>query len=339
MLWIMMNNTSPFVSMMQMLSGFQLSQALYTMAELDVPALLLDKPRTVEELADVTGADADALGRVIRFLETVGVFRVSNGIVEVTDLGATLADGAPGGSARGIARFWMETHYAPFGDLLHTVRTGESAATHHFGKPFYDWVAEKPRLVELQNVAMGDGGNAIRDAALADYRLPGNGTVADIGGADGNVLAQLLAGDPQRRGIVFDLPEVVAGSRPVLAAAGLTARVDVVGGDFFEAVPSADVYVMSQTLHNWNDDGCLRILGNIAKVAPSGTRLVVVEMVVPEDGSPHPSKSIDLVMLAMLDGRDRTATEWQRLLQAGGFTLDRIIERPSPMSIIEATLR
>jgi hypothetical protein len=335
----MTNDIPPFASMLQMLAGFQLSQALYTMAELDIPALLLDKPRTVEELAEATETNADSLARIIRFLESVGVFRVSDGTVEVTELGATLADDAPGGSARGIARFWMETHYAPFGDLLHTVRTGESAATHHFGVPFYDWVAEEPRRVELQNAAMAAGGNAIRDIALANYRVPGGGTVADLGGADGNVLAQLLAGDPERRGIVFDLPEVVAGAHPVLASAGLTARVDVVGGDFLESVPAADVYVMSQTLHNWSDESCLRILGNIAKVAPSGTRLVVVEMVVPEDGSPHPSKAIDLVMLAMLDGRDRSATQWRQLLQAGGFTLDRIIERPSPMSIIEATLR
>jgi O-methyltransferase domain len=333
-----MNDVPPFVAMMQMLSGFQLSQALYTMAELDVPGLLLDGPRTVEELADATGADADALRRVIRFLETAGVFRVNDGTVEVTDLGATLADGTPG-SVRGLARYWMETHYAPFGDLMHTVRTGETAATRHLGKPFFDWVTESPRLVELQNAGMAAGGNGMRDAALAGYRLPGTGTVADVGGADGNVLSQLLAADPERRGIVFDLPEVVAGAHPVLAAAGLTDRVRVVGGDFFEAVPAADVYVMSVILHDWDEEKCLRILRNIAKAAPSGARLVLLEMVVPEDASPHPSKSIDLVMLAMLGGRERTAAEWRDLLEAGGFSLDRVIVSPSPFSVIEATLR
>jgi hypothetical protein len=142
-----------------------------------------------------------------------------------------------------------------------------------------------------------------------------------------------------RRGIVFDLPEVVASAHQVLAAAGLTDRVEVVGGDFFESVPSADVYVMSVILHDWNDEKCLRILGNIAKAAPSGARLVLLELVVPEDASPHPSKSIDLVMLAMLGGRERTAGEWRDLLQAGGFFLDRIIDSPSPFSIVEATVR
>jgi hypothetical protein len=334
----MMNEVPPFVSMMQLLSGFQLSQALYTIAELDVAGLLLDKPRTVEELAEAAGADTDALRRVVRFLETVGVFRVNGDVVEVTDLGATLAEGVPG-SVRGLARYWMETHYAPFGDLMHTMRTGETAATHHLGKPFFDWVTESPHLVELQNAGMAAGGNAMRDAALANYRLPGSGTVADIGGADGNVLSQLLATEPERRGIVFDLPQVVASAHAVLAAAGLMDQVEVVGGDFFESVPSADVYVMSVILHDWNDEKCLRILGNIAKAAPSGARLVLLELVVPENASPHPSKSIDLVMLAMLGGRERTAGEWRDLLHARGFSLDRIIDSPSPFSIIEATVR
>lgn len=333
-----MGDVPPFASMMQMLAGFQLSQALYVAAELDVAGLVLEKPRTIDELADATGADADALRRVVRFLETFGVFQVSEGTVAATELGATLVDGLPG-SVRGLARYWMVTHYAPFSDLLHTVRTGETAATHYFGKPFFDWVIENPELVELQNAGMAAGGNAMRDAALAGYRLPGDGTVADIGGADGNVLSQLLENQPGRRGIVFDLPEVVGGAERVLSAAALTDRVEAVGGDFFEAVPVADVYVMSVVLHDWDDHKSTQILTNIAKAAPSGARLVLLEMVVPEDASPHPSKSMDLVMLTMLGGRERTASEWRDLLGAGGFTLDRVIETPSPFSIIEATVR
>jgi hypothetical protein len=332
-----MDELPPFVPMLQMLAGFQLSQALFVIAELDVPALLLAEPRTVAELAQATGADADALGRVIRVLETVGVFRVTGGTVEVTDLGATLADGTPW-SVRGLARYWRETHYAPFGDLLHTVRTSEPAATRYFGKPFFDWVAEDPRLADLQNAGMGAGGFGLRDLALAGYRLPGPGTVADIGGADGNLLRLLLAGDPERRGIVFDLPEVVAGAPATLAAAGLADRVEVAGGDFFSSVPAADIYVLSEVLHDWDDDKGLQILRSIAAAAPRPAHLVLLEMVVPEDSTPHPAKNVDLVMLAMLGGRERTAADWRRLLQAGGFTLDRIIEGLSPFAVIEATL-
>jgi DNA-binding Lrp family transcriptional regulator len=334
-----MDELPPSLLMMQMLAGFQVSQALYTVAELDVAGLLLERPRPIGELADAAGADPDALRRIVRFLETVGVFRVQGGVVEVAELGATLAEGAPG-SVRGLARYWMETHYASFGDLLHTLRTGEPAATHHLGKPFFDWIAENPRLAELQNAGMATGGAAVqRDAALAGYRLPPGHVVADLGGSDGHNLSQLLAAEPDREGIVFDLPEVVAGAHPVLAAAGLTDRVRVVEGDFFMSVPAADVYVMSTVLHDWNDEKCLRILGNITKIAPAGTRLVLLEMVIPEDASPHPAKAIDLVMLAMLDGRERTAEEWRELLWTGGFSLDRVVESPSPFSIIEATVR
>jgi precorrin-6B methylase 2 len=332
-----MEELPPTALMSQLLMGFQVSQAVYVVAELDIPRLALERPRTIDELAAEAGANPDALRRIIRFLETVGVFRVNEGVVEVTDLGATLSDSTPM-SLRPVARFWMETHYAPFGDLLHTVRTGETAATRHLGKPFFDWIVERPHLVTLQNEAMAEGAQQLRDAALAGYQLPEGDTVADIGGADGAVLVQLLAEEPRRRGIVFDLPQVVSGAHGTLEKAGLADRIEVVGGDFFTAVPPADIYVLSTVLHDWDDDKSRQILTTVADAAQPGARLVLVEMVVPEDATPHLAKNIDLVMLAMLGGRERTATQWRDLLRSGGFRLDRIIDYPSPASVIEATL-
>jgi hypothetical protein len=273
---------------------------------------------------------------VIRLLASFGVFRIKGTTVEITDLGRTLAEG-PADSVRGTARYLMQTHYAPFGNLLHSIRTGETAATDFLGKPFFDWINDSSQRAEVQNTAMAELGRTMGGDLLESYQLPQGQTVADIGGADGTVLVKLLARQPERCGIVFDLPTVVATAHGTLQAAGLRDRVRIVGGDFFTSVPSADVYVMSVVLHDWDDTSATRILRNIAAAATPGARLCLKEVVVPEDDSLHFAKLMDITMLAIVGGRERTETEWRKLLTNGGFTMDRIVTGPSIFSIIEAT--
>lgn len=327
------------MSMLQMILGFQISQAVYVGAKLGIAAILAAKgPPTVEELAAEVNANADALGRVIRFLASLGPFRTNGGQVEVTDLGATLADGPR--SLRHSAYYLMETQYAPFGDLLHTVRTGEPAATRFYGEPFFDWVARDPARVEVQNRGFAWVTSWLREAMFDSYRLPEGAVVADIGGADGSMSARLLVGNPDREGIVFDLPQVVGAAAKTIADNGLAGRVRAVGGDFFESVPAADVYLLSTILHDGDDASCRRILGNIARAARPGTRLVIAESVVPPGDEPYPAKSVDLSMLVMLTGRERTEAEFRSLLDSAGFTLDRIVPcSPSPFCWIETTVR
>lgn len=333
-----MSALPPQASMFEMLLGFQSSQALFVVAELDVPTLLLSGPRTVEDLAAATGADSDRLRRLIRYLETVGVFRVSGDTVENTDLGSTLAEGTPG-SLRTLARYWMQTHYSPYSDLLHTVRTGERAADHFLGKPFSHWIDEEPQRAELQKAVWASAGVDLKISALVDYRLPGDGAVADIGGADGSILMRLLAHEPDRHGIVFDLPASALNAQEKVASAGFADRISVVGGNFFDSVPKADVYLLCAVMHGWQDDKGVQILRNIAEAAPPRARLVLVESVVPEGSTPHTSKLLDVIMMAMAGGRERTASDWSKLLEAGGFTLDRIVETATPFSFLEATLQ
>jgi hypothetical protein len=327
------------LGMIQLLAGFQISQALYVVAKLGVATVLASGPMPVPEVAGRVAASPDALSRLIRSLTPLGLFRTTaDGRVEATPLGLTLAEGQPG-SVRDAALYWMETHYAPFGDLLHTVRTGESGATHHLGQPFFDWIVADPELAALQSRAMGTVTAALQAGVFEGYELPGGAvTVADIGGSDGTVLAQLLAGHPDRRGIVFDLPEVVPAARQAVGRSDLAGRVEVIGGDFFESVPAADVYVLSYILHDWDDESCARILRSIARAAPAGARLVIIELVLAGGDEPDLAKMIDLVMLAMLTGRERTAAEYRALLARAGFTLDRIVATPSPYSFLEATL-
>lgn len=323
------------VQMLGLLSGFQLSQALFVVAELGVATALLSGPREVADLAAATGADEDTLGRIIRYLAQFGVFRASGRTVEITDLGRTLAHG-PADSLRSVARYFHQTHYAPFGNLLVTARTGEPAATAFFGRPFFDWVSANPPLAALQNDAMAAFTQNARGDLLDRFALPAGETVADIGGADGALMVELLAGRPERRGIVFDLPAVVSGARSVLLAAGLQERAEVVAGDFFDQVPAADVYVLSAVLQDWGNASAQRILRNVARAAPAGARLVVIDMVVPEGDAPHPTKMIDITMMGMLGGRQRSQTEWRELLEASGFTLERVVTGSGSYSALEA---
>ena len=327
--------------MMQLLGGFQVSQAVYVVADLGVATILEQEgPKTIAELVERTGAKREPLHRLIRTLAPLGVFTTEGEYVNVTPVGATLSEKHPR-SLHGIARMWMETHYLPFSELLHSVRTGQPGSDKYLDEPFFDWIAHDPRREALFSQAMADVTSSLRTGMFDGYQLPAGRTVADIGGSDGSVLVELLAHDRDagRRGILFDRPTTVPAAGPTLSAAGLTDRVEVLAGDFFTEVPPADIYVLSCILHDWDDNSCQRILGNIAAAAAGGARLLIIEGLVPDGDQPHLTKATDLTMLGMLSGKERTEQEYRELLDSAGFTLDRIVPTPSPFSILEATLR
>jgi hypothetical protein len=332
---------SALFAMVQMLSGFKFSQALYVVAKLDIATALLAGPRKVDDLAAEIGCHEPSLRRILRNLAGMGVFTSEDDeSFAVTPQGAMLAAGVPG-SLRDMALMSMETEYAPFADLLHTVRTGVPAAVHHYGQPYFDWLARDPERVALFTAVMASMVNGPRAGAIQNYQLPGGKTVADIGGADGSLLAMLVAGDPTRRGIVFDQPHVIPAAVKLLEERGLADRVEAVAGDFFTSVPSADVYLLSMVLHDWDDAACARILRSIVTSASPGARLLVIEVILPPVGDePHPANLLDLTMLGMLTGRERTAAEYETLLASAGFTVDHVVPALSYnlFSIIEATL-
>jgi hypothetical protein len=232
----------------------------------------------------------------------------------------------------------METHYAPFGSLLEGVRTGRPAASIHYGQPFFEWLSTDPEQVQRFTGAMGNLTHAVRLEAMSGYDLPAGQRVADLGGADGSLLCALLQNEPEpRRGVVFDLPHVVPAAREHIRSRGLEHRLEAVGGDFFNEVPEADVYLVSMILHDWDDGACVALLRSVARAAGPGARFVGLEFVVPPGEGPHMSKMIDLTMLGMLTGRERTAEEYDELLRSAGFVLDRIVDTCTPLSILEAT--
>ncbi|MFB7493344.1 methyltransferase [Streptomyces sp. NPDC056161] len=327
----------PGVVMTQLLGGFQVSQALYVVAKLDVCTLLDDGPRTVADLAEYSGVSADPLGRLISTLTMVGVFRSEGDLVATTPLGALLSRDHPA-SLAGAAELWMETHYGPFGGLLETVRSGVPGATQYFGKPFFEWLSEDQERSALMTRAMANVTGALREGVFDGYDLPPGRVVADIGGADGSVLVQLIAERPERTGVILDLAPVEPAATAHLAERGLDDRITFTAGDFFESVPTADVYVLSFVLHDWDDDSAVRILESIRKAANPGARLLVLEGVIPPGDTPHMMKMVDLTMLGMLPGRERTEPEFRTLLERAGFAFDGVVPTSTVFSIVEASV-
>jgi SAM-dependent methyltransferase len=328
-------------TMQHMLTGYERSQALFALVAADVPTVL-DRAGELSagELAERTDTHPDALARLIRLLVPHGVFQLNGDRVSLTGLGATLSADHPR-SLRGIAIGAKNLHYLPFSELEHTLRTGQPAATKYFGMPYFDWISTDPGRAALFRDAMGTFMATLRKGMLDGYRLPPGEVVADVGGGNGHVLAGLLTapGAEDRRGILFDLPETVGNARPALAAAGLADRIDLTGGDFFREVPAADIHLLGWVLHDWDDADARRILASIARASRPGGRLLIFESVMPDGDGPHPSKDMDLTMLAVLGGRERTEGEYRALLGSAGFQLDRIMPTPSPYVVLEATLR
>jgi O-methyltransferase domain/Dimerisation domain len=323
--------------MVQLLAGFQLSQALYAVARIGVADCLRGGPRDAAAVAAETGADAQALRRVLRSLASAGVFTQSDdGLFGLTPLGETLTTDSPA-SMRDLAITWMETHYEPFGRLQDTIRTGRCAATEFYGEPFFSWLSGQPEQIARFTRAMGNLTEGIKLHAIDSFDFTEAGLIVDVGGADGAVLAHILRAAPAASGVVFDLPHVVAEAGQRLPGYGLGDRLTMAAGDFFTAVPpGADTYLLSMVLHDWSDAEARQLLASIRKAAPAGARLVAFELVVPDGDTPHMAKMIDLTMLGMLTGRERTEAEYRELLEEAGFEFEGISATPAPVSIITA---
>jgi O-methyltransferase domain/Dimerisation domain len=327
----------PPAQMVLLLGGFRISQALYAAAALGVADQLAAGPAPAEALAGRAGAHAPSLYRLLRTLASVGVFTEPEpGVFALTPLGQTLASGQPG-SMRDVVIMFMETHYAPFGELLHTIRTGQPAAEHLYGEPFFTWLSHHPGQAGRYTAAMASLTGGFKTAAIASLPLDDTHTVVDVGGADGTVLAAILAAHPHLRGVLFDLPHVITAAPQTLARHGVGDRAECAGGDFLESVPAGgDAYLVSLVLHDWPDPQARRILANIA-AAGRGARLLVLDFVVPPGDAPHMSKISDLNMLAMMGGKERTGPEWRELLESTGFSGIEIRQTGTPFSVIQAT--
>ncbi len=326
----------PPLQMLQVMSGFWISRCVYILAKLGIADLLKDGPKNAEELAAATDAHAPSLYRVLRALAAVDVLTQSaDHRFGNTPMSETLIDGP--GSLRWFAMTELgEEHYPAWGELLHSVRTGKIAFDQAFGEPVWEFFGKNTENARIFNNAMS-GMTAQAEAALhAAYKFEGIKTIMDVGGGHGGFITSILERNPAMRGILFDSPQVIEGAQPKLEAAGITDRCQIVGGNFFESVPEgADAITMKWIIHDWNDDQSIAIMKNCHRALPANGKLILVEAVVPPGDEMHFAKFIDLNMLVMTGGKERTEAEFRQLFEASGFKLSRIVPSESPFSVIE----
>ena len=313
------------------------SQAVYVAAELGIADLLKDGPRSIADLAAATQTHADSLFRLLRALASIGVFsETSPKTFALTPLAEGLRSDLPQ-SQRALARMMGAEQYQAWGDLLYSVQTGNKAFDRMFGKPIFDWLAEHPDKAEIFDGAMSGIHGRETGAVIDAYDFSGIRVLADVGGGNGSNLIAILQANPQLRGMLFDLPHVVARARPHFEDAGVADRCTLQGGSFFESVPAgADAYLMRHIIHDWDDELSRTILRNVRKVIPAHGKLLIVEAVIPPGNDPFPIKFLDLTMLTIPGGKERTREEYETLFRESGFSLARIVPTATDMSVIEA---
>jgi hypothetical protein len=326
------------VHLIQMGTGGAVAHVVHIAAKLGLADLLADGPRSAAELAGPLVLHAPSLHRLMRTIASLGLLTEGEaGRFSLTKLGVALKTGAPG-SARATLLMtgssWVGTGFA---NLLHSVQTGRTGFEKAQGMPFFDYLAQHPEDASIFSEAMVGLHGAEPPAVAAAYDFSPFGTVVDVGGATGNMLAAILARYPEPRGLLFDRPHVVADATRLLKANGIVDRVTIEAGDFFQTVPTGgDAYILSHIMHDWNDEQCLTILGHCRKAMKPDARLLIVEMVLPPGDAPHPGKILDMVMLVLIGGQERTEAEYAHLLDKAGFRLNRVVATPSPVTVLEA---
>src|SRR5262249_11122280 len=330
----------PSAQLVQMAMGHWVSRIVYVAARLGLADHLADGPKTADELAGTTHTHAPSLYRLMRTLASLGLLTEGDGRrFGLTPLGRALQTGAPGSARASVLTIASDWWTRGFGELLYSVETGESGFEKSLGAPLFDWLAKNPDIASLFSETMIGFHGAEPPAIAAAYDFSSVTTIVDVGGASGHLLTTILGRFPRPRGILLDLAHVVRDAPALIEARGLSDRVTIQAGSFFESVPSGgDVYVLSHIIHDWSEDRCLAILGNCRRaMAPSG-RLLIIEMVLPAGDAPHPGKMLDLMMLVGPGGRERTEPEYAALLGKAGLRLTRVVPTESAVSVVEARI-
>jgi SAM-dependent methyltransferase len=334
---------APAATMRALIGVFRVSRLLHVAASLGLADLLRDAPRTSEELATTTGTHAPSLARALRALVAIGVLaQDAQGRYGLTPLGATLRSDLPG-SLRAWALFALgEENHRVWGELLHSVRTGETAFEHVYGMSVWEYRTRNPEHARLFDAAMAALMAGVDTALAAAYPFSSVRRVVDVGGGDGTLLITLLRAHPKLEGVLFDLPHVAKNARRRIEEAGLAERCAIVAGDVFASVPSGgDCYLLARVIHDWDDERAVAILRNCCRAMTEQGRLLLLERIYPAwlEPSPalHAAAMTDLTMLVATGGRERTEAEYRGLLAAAGIDEMTVIPTGSGLSVLEGT--
>lgn len=327
-------------TMLAMINGYWVSQMILVAARLGIADLLAKRPMTAAAIAERTGVQAGELHRVLRALASVGVFAEgTGGRFRLTPLAQTLRSDRPG-SLRDFARMMVDDYnWRPWGELSKGVATGRTPFSEVFGLPIFGYLAKHPEQERVFAASMASLSETENAAVARAYPFGELTRVVDVGGAHGHLLATVLKRHRRLHGVLFDQRQVVAAAAKsgYLRGAALRRRVEVVGGSFFDAVPAgADGYMMKYILHDWDDEKSLRILRNCRAVLPPEGRVLVVENVIPRGNGPSFGKLLDVNMLVLTGGRERTREEFRDLFARADLRLRRVVPTDCPLSVLEA---
>lgn len=320
-----------------MIVGYWQSQAIYAAAKLGIADLLAPGPQTIDALTAASNASPEPLYRLLRALASIGIFAEGpSKTFSLTPLADSLRADAPG-SQKAFCLMNGGQQFTSWSEIVYSIQTGKSAYERVNGRPLFEFLATDAEQAQIFDDAMtgihGRETNLMVDA----YDFSGINILVDVGGGNGSSLIGILQHYPEMRGVLFDLPHVVERARPRIEAAGLADRCELVGGSFFERAPSgADAYMMRHIIHDWDDQRATAILKTCHAAMSEKARLLVVESVIPPGNDPFLGKFLDLVMLVIPGGKERTAEEYRTLLAGAGFDLQRILPSKHEISLVEA---
>ncbi len=327
------------VQLMQIAWGYWNSQILRQAAEMGIADKFRPgESRRADDLAGEFGMHQGAFRRFMRTLTGMGLVKtVAPHTYELTELGEALRTGAPG-NARSTTICLIGSFVAPaWQNLDYALQTNEPGLEKHYGKGLFEVIQETPGMPEMFSETMVGIHGQEPPAVAEAYDFSGIGTLVDVGGASGNMLGHVLSRHPHLKGVLYDLPHVVTDAPALLEKFGVADRVAIEGGSFFEGVPKGhDAYLMSHIIHDWDEQECATILGHCRDAMADDGRVLIVEMVIPENDDPHPGKVLDMMMLTGPGGAERTPSEYAELLAASGLRMTRVVPTGSAVSVVEA---
>ena len=325
----------------RLVDGFRVTQAIHAAVDLGIPDLLADGERTADDLAQASGADPSALYRLLRALASLGVLHEADGQrFSLTPLGTPLRSDVPGSIHGWVRLTGREYLWRSWGNLATTVRTGENSFQSLHGSNVFEWRADHPEESAIFDAAMGSLTAASNAAILAAYDFGRFATVVDVAGGNGTLLAAILEAHPAARGILFDQEHVVSGAGPVLSAAGVLDRCEIVAGSFFESVPQGgDAYVLKWIIHDWEDEESIAILRTCREAMSPEAVVLVIERDLGQPNENPAAKLSDLNMFVMPGGRERSQPEYAALFDKAGLRYADSTLATSGHAIVEAGIQ
>jgi hypothetical protein len=325
----------------KLINGFQVSQAIYVATTLGIPDLLSGGPRSSGALATATQTHPTALYRLLRALATVGILQEQdNRQFALAPLGESLRSNASSSKNAWAQLIGRPNYWHAWCDLLNCVKTGSVPFENVHGLTVWGYRAQQPDEAAVFNRAMATISEHIAAAVSSACDFTHCATLVDIGGGEGVFIARILAAHPTLRGVLFDQPAVVARAHDQLEKVGVSHRCQVVGGNFFEGVPEAgDIHLLKWIIHDWNDQDAIAILRSCRRAIRPGGRLVVIEHIIEPNNEGQEGKFMDLNMMVITGGIERTREEFEAIFDAAGFELTCVKHTETPVSVIEGIAR